>query len=362
MAGMDKRVIGGIVLICAVILGFGVWIGSRSGRSDDGSPAAEEQTSVETKLTAKDWVKGKAEAPITLMEYGDFQCPACGAYYPLVERLMSEYPDRVRVVYREYPLVSIHDKAYAAALAAEAAGRQGRFWEMYDKLFVNQKTWTATTDYESLFTKYAQEIGLDVERWKSDRTDKGMEEKIQGDRLSGDSLGVTSTPTFFLNGTLLPLPGSYENLKKAVESVAESITPVPVEKVHMHFDIAVYRDGRKLDLAADKYMEKNEAVHFHDGNGEVAHIHEKEATVGMLVDSLGVDEAGAAGMVVNGKSYEGDWKRYMPADLDRIVVMYGRQMASPQVTDKACIYSETCPERGKPPSEECVGGLDTPCE
>src|SRR3989344_5648633 len=303
---MDKRVIAGIVLLCAVILGLGVWLGSRGSRSASSTPAAE-HVREETKLTDKDWVKGRAGAPLTLMEYGDFQCPACGAYYPLVERLLDEYADKVRLVYREYPLVSLHDKAYPAALAAESAGRQGKFWEMYDKLFANQETWSATADFESLFTKYAEEIGVDVGQWKKDRPDQA-------------------------------------------------------EKVHMHFDLAIYRDGRRQDLAADKYMEKTEAVHFHDGNGEVAHIHEKGATVGMLVDSLGVDEAGAVAMMVNGKNYEGDWRRYEPADLDRIVVMLGRPAANPAVTDKACIYSEKCPERGKPPTENCVGGLDTPCE
>jgi len=358
---MDKRVIAGIVLLCAVILGLGVWLGSRGSRSASSTPAAE-HVREETKLTDKDWVKGRADAPLTLMEYGDFQCPACGAYYPLVERLLDEYADKVRLVYREYPLVSLHDKAYPAALAAESAGRQGKFWEMYDKLFANQETWSATADFESLFTKYAEEIGVDVGQWKKDRTDQAVEEKIQGDRQSGNSLGVNGTPTFFINGILLPLPGSYENLKKAIDGAASQVTPVQAEKVHMHFDLAIYRDGRRQDLAADKYMEKTEAVHFHDGNGEVAHIHEKGATVGMLVDSLGVDEAGAVAMMVNGKNYEGDWRRYEPADLDRIVVMLGRPAANPAVTDKACIYSEKCPERGKPPTENCVGGLDTPCE
>ena len=120
----------GVVVI--VLVGFGIW------KLASAPEVSNEKASL-LEITEKDWVKGSADAPVTLVEYTDFQCPACGAYYPLIKQLTEEFGDKVRVVIRHYPLIEIHKNALSGARAAEAAGRQGKFWEMYDILFSNQK-------------------------------------------------------------------------------------------------------------------------------------------------------------------------------------------------------------------------------
>lgn len=341
-----KWVVGVMVLL---VVGAGIW-GLTSKPSGQG-PRPKVQSSVE--MTEKDWVRGKQDAPVTVVEYGDFQCPACGAYFPILARLEKEFPDKLKVVWRHYPLTRIHANAWDAAAAAESAGFQGKFWEMHDWLFENQKEWSGVSKsvFKSKLDEAAGRLGLDVGKFKADMDGADVEEKIRGDQETGIDLGVNSTPTFFLMGKKIGLPGSYEKFKALIEGEAASL-PEP-EKVHMHFDIAVYVDGRKMDFSADKYQEKHPAIHFHDNNGEVAHIHQKGATLGVFLDSLGVKPD--SGPKVNGSVVE-DWREYEPKDLDRIV--FGEGL----VTDKACIYSEKCPERGKPPDEDCVGGLDAPCE
>ena len=306
------------------------------------------QDSIE--ITEMDWVRGNENAAVTVVEYGDFQCPSCGSYYPLLKELEEIYKEDLRVVYREYPLTAIHKHAWEAAAAAESAGRQGKFWEMHDALFENQKEWTDTGKFEV----YATKVGLDIDKWKTDIKDKVIEDKIKADQNSGIDLEVNGTPTFFVNGQKIGLPGGLEEFKVILDGeLAKRPAPTAVEKVHMHFDIAVFINGKKVDLSADKYMEKKEAVHLHDNNGEVVHIHQKGATLGMFIDSLGLKPD--SDPKVNGTVMK-EWRDYQPQDLDRIVFGEG------PVTDKACIYSEKCPERGKPPTEKCVGGLDTPCE
>lgn len=332
-----------IIALIALAVAAGVFWKVTGQRPEDklqSDKVTEGQSRLE--VTDKDWIRGRKDAPIVLVEYGDFQCPACGAYYPVLKQLEADYGEKLAVVWRQFPLTTIHANAWNAAAAAEAAGMQGKFWEMHDALFENQKEWTGTGKFDD----YARQIGLDVEAWKKDM--KKVEEKIRADQNSGIDLDVSGTPTFFVNGVRIELPGSLENFKKILDGAQID------EKIHMHFDIAVYFGGKKVDLSGDKYMEKNETVHLHDNNGEVAHIHKKGATLGVFMDSLGlvVD----SNPKINGKTVA-DWKSYEPQDLDRIVFGDG------PVTDKACIYSEKCPERGTPPPEEsCVGGLDTPCE
>jgi len=348
---MKKIIIGLLALVAA----GGIFWKSTSKPAVPSTSSGQAVDQQVAKVNDGDWIRGKKDAQIVLIEYGDFQCPSCGAYYPVLKQLEVDYGEKLAVVWREFPLTSIHANAWNAAAAAEAAGKQGKFWEMHDVLFENQKEWTGTGKFEG----YAVKIGLDVNKWKTDLSDKGIEEKIRADQSSGIDLDVSGTPTFFVNGKKIGLPGGVEEFKKILDGELAKNPTSPsatlgAQKVHMHFDVAVYIDGKKVDLADDKYMEKSEAVHLHDNNGEVAHIHQKGATLGMFVDSLGLKPD--VDPKINDKTIT-DWRNYQPQDLDRIVFGDG------PVTDKACIYSETCPERGTPPSEEgCVGGLDTPCE
>lgn len=169
---------------------------------------------VEVKDT--DWAKGKVDAPVTLVEYGDFQCPACADYYALVKRLTQEYPDNLRAVYRHFPLTSIHPKAYDASLASEAAGMQGKFWEMHDLLFEKQTDWANVSNHKEKFVEYAKELGLDEAKFKQDLDSNVVKEKINSQISSASSLRLNSTPTFFLNGEKIE-PRSYDDFKNAVE-------------------------------------------------------------------------------------------------------------------------------------------------
>ena len=171
-----------------------------------------------TTLSSDEYIRGATSSPVTLIEYFDFECEACGAYYPLVKQLENDLGDRVTFVARYYPLPN-HKNGLQAALAAEAAGRQGKFWEMHDLLFTRQKEWgEKQVETPEVFAQYAQEIGLDVERFKTDVTSAEVRARVQRDLDSGRALGVQGTPSFFLNGEKIQNPQSYEAFKTLLEN------------------------------------------------------------------------------------------------------------------------------------------------
>ena len=143
-------------------------------------------------------IRGNPDAPVTLEEFGDFQCPPCGKFSEFVEELLKEYNSRLRLVFRNFPL-SGHEHAREAALAAEAAGLQGKFWEMHDTLYREQETWTKAPNVRELFESYAGTIGLDVAQFKKDMDGDKARERVDSDRALADFLGVKATPTLFIN-------------------------------------------------------------------------------------------------------------------------------------------------------------------
>ena len=161
---------------------------------------------------------GSDSAKIVLVEFADFQCPACGAAHPTVKQVLSEYPEDVLFVYRNFPL-PMHKNAKLAAYAAEAAGKQGMFWDMHSLLFENQADWSESNEPMTIFTDYANLLGLDSDQFAQDVKSEEIAEKITDDMADGAMLGVNSTPTFFLNGVqaFQGVP-SYETLKQAIEN------------------------------------------------------------------------------------------------------------------------------------------------
>ena len=143
-------------------------------------------------------IRGNPDAPVTLEEFGDFQCPPCGKFSEFVEELLKEYNSRLRLVFRNFPL-SGHEHAREAALAAEAAGLQGKFWEMHDTLYREQETWTKAPNVREVFESYAGTIGLDVDQFKKDMDGDKARERVDSDRALADFLGVKATPTLFIN-------------------------------------------------------------------------------------------------------------------------------------------------------------------
>lgn len=169
-------------------------------------------------LADNDWVKGDWEnAKLTIIEYSDFQCPACEAYHYIVNRLAEEYSDSVRIVFRHFPLVTIHPNAFNAARAAEAAGKQGKFWEMHDKLFENQGDWVGETNPLDKFLGYAEELGLNTTKLEDDFSSNEIEGKINEHIFQANRLGFNSTPTFIINGQKIDNPEGYEVFKSLIE-------------------------------------------------------------------------------------------------------------------------------------------------
>jgi protein-disulfide isomerase len=147
---------------------------------------------------------GPENAPAVLEEFGDFECPPCGLLHPVLKTMEKEFGPRLRVVFREFPLVPTHPHALAAARSAEAAGLQGKFWEMHDLLFENQRTWHEQFDARPTFEGYAQKLGLDMERFRRDVSSQVVEQRIFLDGKRAHALGVKGTPTVFLNGREVP--------------------------------------------------------------------------------------------------------------------------------------------------------------
>ncbi|MFT5849352.1 MAG: protein-disulfide isomerase [Patiriisocius sp.] len=166
-------------------------------------------------------IKGNAEATVTLTEYSDFQCPACGQFFPVIQDIMAEHGDSIAFEYKHFPLLSIHPFAVPAAKAAEAAGQQGKFFEMHDKLFENQQIWSAGAAPQPFFTKYAEELELDMDLFKRHLKASVINDKIQAEFEEARGLGLTSTPSFFLNGERM----SFSTYEDFVNQITAAVNP-----------------------------------------------------------------------------------------------------------------------------------------
>src|SRR5919107_1289790 len=166
---------------------------------------------------ARDHVRGPEDAPVTLVKYGDYECPYCGQLHPVLEELRERSGERVRFVFRHFPLDSVHPRARRAALAAEAAASQGRFWEMHDLLYERQDELG-----EEDLRRYAAELGLDLRRFEEDLTNDNHAWRIEEDRLGGDHAGGGGTPAFFVNGDRYTGTIDLDGLLAAVKEAASS--------------------------------------------------------------------------------------------------------------------------------------------
>ena len=152
-------------------------------------------TSLKPGVTYSDNIQGDANAMITLVEYGDYQCPHCGHAYPIIKQLQQTFGSELKIVFRNFPLKNLHPLAVDAAIASEAAGRQNRFWEMHDLIFENQRNLDETS-----FLLFAQQLGLDLEQFNVGTVAADVIQKVDDDFESGIMSGVNGTPTFFING------------------------------------------------------------------------------------------------------------------------------------------------------------------
>ncbi len=223
MANMKFGLIGRITTILAgivVVVAGMAWIGNAQDHAND-------PQTLSIPVNDSDWYVGNKDAAVTLVEYSDFQCPACGAYFPVMKGLEEAYGDTLKIVYRNYPLITLHANAQIAAQAAEAAGIQGKFFEMHDALFQNQKSWSAETDPTNSFLNYATVIGLDVEKFRTDLTSNAVINEIKNDINGGNASKLSGTPTFFLNGVqIVKNPQGLEPFKTLIDA---ALLPAPTE-------------------------------------------------------------------------------------------------------------------------------------
>lgn len=174
----------------------------------------------EISITKTDHVRGAVDGKVTLVEFGDFQCPACAAYEPLVRQALADNKTSLKVVFKHFPLVQIHQNALIAAKATEAAGLQGKFWEMHDMLYDKQTEWSTGLTARDMIMNYAALLKLDTKKFAEDLNSKVVEEKIFAEAKEGTSLGVEGTPTFFLNGKKIESPRSLEAFDKIIREEA----------------------------------------------------------------------------------------------------------------------------------------------
>lgn len=213
------RLWGIIILSLVIFVAFVSWLLENRAETS----VYDETRSEINAISESDHTKGgdAESAKITLVEYSDFQCPACGAYYPIVKQLVADFGTDVMFVYRHLPIRHIHPNAETAARSAEAAGLQGKFWEMHDMVFENQDYWSNVRNPKKIFADYANVLGLNVEQFESDMELEKIVDKIENDRVDGTGAGVNSTPTFFLDGKKITSPRSYEDFKNVLQKAMD---------------------------------------------------------------------------------------------------------------------------------------------
>lgn len=184
-----------------------------------GQPSAPTTISI----TPEDHVRGAAGAKVTLVEFGDFQCPACGAYEPLVRQVEADNKDILQVVFKNFPLTQIHQNALLGAKAAESAGVQGKFWEMHDMLYDKQLEWSESLTARDIVEGYAKSLNLDMKKFDASMSDPAIEQKIIAEYKEGTNLGVQGTPTFFVNGKKIQNPSSPQEFDAIIQGAAKAV-------------------------------------------------------------------------------------------------------------------------------------------
>jgi protein-disulfide isomerase len=170
---------------------------------------------------------GSPTAAVTIEEFADFSCPQCGLKNPILTEIRTMYGTRIRFIFRNFPLdIQGHEKSYDAAIAAQAAGFQGKFWEMENILFTNQRTWTVDPSYKQVWKGYAQQIGLDVNKWEDDCLGLPAKNRVDDDKKRAQGIGVSSTPTVYLNNQEFPFEKlTVDNLKSAIDAALAQAGP-----------------------------------------------------------------------------------------------------------------------------------------
>ncbi len=165
-----------------------------------------------------------AQKVVTVVEYGDLQCPACKSYHPVVTELLKAFPEQLKLVFKNYPLTQVHPNAMAASVAAEAAAKQGKFYAFVDAAYEKQEEWAGLDDPQSKFEEYVKALGMNVDQFRKDQKDPAIAKLIADQNTEGIQNGVTGTPSFFVEGKKIENPASLEDFKKIILQELKSIT------------------------------------------------------------------------------------------------------------------------------------------
>jgi protein-disulfide isomerase len=214
---MSKQFWGVIIAIILVFVGVAALSGNKSSNGSGGKSSGSSAVTQH--------IEGQGKSGVTLVEYGDFQCPYCGQYYPIVKQVVEQNKEQIRFQFRNFPLVSLHRNAFAAARAAEAAGLQNKYWEMNGALYQSQRIWSESNDPMSFFSQYAQQIGLDVTKFKKDYASSQVNDAINADMAAGNKLKITGTPTFFLDGKKVEVSQSVDSFQKLIDAAIAKKKP-----------------------------------------------------------------------------------------------------------------------------------------
>ena len=226
-----------IIAVLVIALGAGLFLWKRSGATPANTdstfatnvtnPPAATNNSTQTQPQPADTAGStkpnvKVSSPVVLEEYGDYQCPPCGQLYPELKEIEKEYGNQVQIVFHHFPLMKIHKNALMAAHAAEAARNQNKFWEMHDRLYRNQKEWSELDDPRPVFIDYAKQLGLKIDQFTNDLGSNLIDQRISADMQRGSGIGVTGTPTVFLDSRLVNYQATnLEGLRRGINILLE---------------------------------------------------------------------------------------------------------------------------------------------
>lgn len=208
---MSKQFLGVLAAIILVFIGVIVVSNNKTKSTNTSSGNSSSLTQ---------HVEGNKNATVTLVEYGDYQCIHCEEYYPNVKQVQAEFNDQIKFQFRNFPLTSLHQNAFAAARAAEAAALQGKFWEMHDALYEpsNYQVWSGATDPNPFFVSYAQQLGIKKAQFKTDFASSKVNDLINADEAEGTKLGITGTPSFFLDGKQVQIGNSVASFEQVIKA------------------------------------------------------------------------------------------------------------------------------------------------
>lgn len=222
-------IVGFLILVVGGVIIAGAYSSGSNSGANGTTPAGFVATTAPA-ITSSDWTTGDASSSVSFIEYGDYECPACGEYAPVVQQLISNYGNRVLFVFRNFPLYTIHPNAGVAAQAAEAAGMEGgdaAFWKMHDLLYANQNNWVTTDPTQVVskyFNSYAMAIGLNVATFDTDMNSTQVMNKISTDVAGGNAASIDHTPTFFVDLKQIPNPSNYAQFTSVLDAALASST------------------------------------------------------------------------------------------------------------------------------------------